>query len=65
MTDWITSGVVKYHRTVAGYVNALVAQGFQIMRLEEWAPSRKQIAEHPEWADEVHRPPFLLLSARV
>jgi SAM-dependent methyltransferase len=65
VTDWITSGVVKYHRTVAGYVNALVAQGFVIMRLEEWAPNQKQIAEHPEWADEVHRPPFLLLSARA
>jgi SAM-dependent methyltransferase len=65
VTDWITAGVVKYHRTVAGYVNALIAQGFQIVRLEEWAPGRKQIAEHPEWADEVHRPPFLLLAARV
>jgi SAM-dependent methyltransferase len=65
VTDWITSGVVKYHRTVASYVNTLVDQGFRIRRLEEWAPSPKQIAEHPEWADEMHRPPFLLLSADV
>jgi hypothetical protein len=63
VTDWITKGVVKYHRTIASYVNALAEQGMRILHLEEWAPSAKQIAEHPEWADEVHRPPFLLLSA--
>lgn len=65
VTEWITSGVVKYHRTVATYVNSLVTQGFQLMRLEEWGPNPAQIAAHPEWADEVHRPPFLLVSARL
>ncbi len=63
VTDWITSGVVKYHRTVASYVNTLIANGFRIQRLEEWAPNPKQIAEHPEWTNEIHRPPFLLFSA--
>ena len=28
-------------------------------------PSQEQIAQHPEWADEVHRPPFLLVAARL
>lgn len=65
VTQWITSGVVKYHRTIASYANALIEHGFRITRVEEWAPNQKQIAEHPEWADEVHRPPFLLLSAQV
>ncbi len=65
VTNWITAGVVKYHRTVASYVNLLVGQDFRIRRIEEWAPSPKQIAEHPEWADEVHRPPFLLMSAEI
>jgi SAM-dependent methyltransferase len=65
VTDWITPGVVKYHRTVSSYVNSLLAQGFHLVRLEEWGPNHKQIAEHPEWADEVHRPPFLLLAARI
>ena len=63
VTDWITPGVVKYHRTVASYVNSLLGQGFRLVRLEEWGPNREQIAEHPEWDDEVHRPPFLLLAA--
>lgn len=65
VTDWITPGVVKYHRTVASYVNSLLAQGFHLLHLEEWGPSHEQIAEHPEWADEVQRPPFLLLAARI
>ena len=64
VTEWITPGVVKYHRTVASYVNGLLAHGFRLVRLEEWGPSQEQIAECPEWADEVHRPPFLLLAAR-
>jgi ubiquinone/menaquinone biosynthesis C-methylase UbiE len=65
VTEWITPGVVKYHRTVASYVNSLLAQGFQLVHLEEWGPTQEQITEHPEWADEVHRPPFLLLAARL
>jgi SAM-dependent methyltransferase len=65
VTEWITPGVVKYHRTVASYVNGLLAHGFQLLRLDEWGPSHEQIAAHPEWADEVHRPPFLLLAARI
>src|SRR5262245_11794145 len=56
VTEWITPGVVKYHRTVASYVNSLLAQGFHLVHLEEWGPNHEQIAEHPEWADEVHRP---------
>ena len=65
VTEWITPNVVKYHRTVSSYVNSLLAQGFHLVRLEEWGPNQEQIAEHPEWADEVHRPPFLLLAARI
>jgi SAM-dependent methyltransferase len=65
VTEWLTPGVVKYHRTVTSYVNSLLAQGFHLIRLEEWGPDHTQIAEHPEWADEVHRPPFLLVAARI
>jgi SAM-dependent methyltransferase len=65
VTTWITSDVVKYHRTMASYVNSLLAHGFHLVRLEEWGPNPEQIAEHPEWADEVHRPPFLLVAVRI
>jgi len=65
VTDWIAPGVVKYHRTVASYLNNLLEYGFRIVRIEEWGPSPEQMAENPEWADQVHRPPFLLLGARL
>jgi SAM-dependent methyltransferase len=63
-TDWLAKGVVKQHRTVATYLNLLIEAGFTIARVVEWAPSPEQIAAHPEWADEVERPPFLLVAAR-
>jgi ubiquinone/menaquinone biosynthesis C-methylase UbiE len=63
-TDWLAKGVVKQHRTVATYLNLLIEAGFAIARVVEWGPSREQIAAHPEWADEVERPAFLLVAAR-
>jgi SAM-dependent methyltransferase len=63
-TDWLANGVIKQHRTVATYFNLLIGLGFAIVRVEEWGPSEAQIAAHPEWADEVQRPPFLLVAAR-
>ena len=63
-TDWLAPGVVKQHRTLATYLNLLIAGGFTIARVEEWGPSTEQVVAHPQWADEVQRPPFLLVSAR-
>jgi ubiquinone/menaquinone biosynthesis C-methylase UbiE len=65
VTNWITPGVVKYHRPVASYINRLLEQGFHLVRLEEWGPSHEQIAERPELAEELHRPPFLLVAAGI
>lgn len=65
VTDWIAPGVVKYHRTIGTYLNTLREHGFQLVRLEEWGPSPEQIAANPEWADEVQRPPFLLVAAQL
>jgi SAM-dependent methyltransferase len=64
-TDWLAPGVVKQHRTIASYVDALLGAGFTLTRLVEWGPSPEQVAEHPEWAPEVERPPFLLAAARA
>ena len=63
VTEWFAPGVVKYHRTTASYLNSLILAGFAIDRVVEWAPSPAHIATHPEWANEMHRPPFLLLAA--
>jgi hypothetical protein len=63
-TDWLASGVIKRHRTVTTYVNALIAAGFSIQRLDEWGRTAEQIAAHPTWVGERERPPFLLISAQ-
>jgi ubiquinone/menaquinone biosynthesis C-methylase UbiE len=63
-TDWLAKGVIKHHRTVATYINMLVGLGFSISCVEEWGPTAEQIAAEPSWADERHRPPFLLVAAR-
>lgn len=63
-TDWLAKGVVKHHRTLATTLNLLIACGFVIDHVEEFCPSAAQIADHPEWAAEVHRPMFLLVSAQ-
>ncbi len=63
-TDWLAKGVVKQHRMLGTYLNALIAAGFTVTHLEEWAPSPEQVAAHPDWAPERERPPFLLVAAR-
>ncbi|GGC16126.1 SAM-dependent methyltransferase [Oxalicibacterium flavum] len=63
-TDWLAPGVVKQHRTIAGYLNPLLAAGFALVHLDEWGPDTQQVAQRPEWERERHRPPFLLVHAR-
>jgi SAM-dependent methyltransferase len=65
LTNWLVPGVEKYHRTIETYVNGLLDHGFRLARLIEWGPNDEQIAENPEWRDELHRPPFLLMSAQA
>jgi SAM-dependent methyltransferase len=63
-TDWLTKGVIKQHRTIGHYLNALLQHGFAILHVEEWGPTDAQIAARPVLADERQRPPFLLVSAQ-
>ncbi len=63
VSDWLAPGVVKRHRTVEGYVGAVLRAGLRLTDLVEWAPSPEQIAARPEWARERERPFFLLLAA--
>ena len=62
-TQWLTGNVIKYHRTVATYVNTLIDAGFRLRRLVEPMPTAKVIAQHPDWKDECRRPMFILLLA--
>jgi SAM-dependent methyltransferase len=64
VTDWLGKRVVKQHRTIASQLNLLIGLGFAISHVVEWGPSDEQIAAHPDWAKERHRPLFLLIAAR-
>jgi SAM-dependent methyltransferase len=64
MTDWLTKGVIKQHRTMSTTLNTLIEQGFQMTHVEEWQPTDEQVAEQPELKEERDRPPFLLIAAR-
>jgi SAM-dependent methyltransferase len=61
-TDWLAKGVIKRHRTIATYVNLLLDSGFTITHIDEWGPSKEQVASHPDWAGEHQRPSFLLIA---
>lgn len=63
VTDWLAPGVVKYHRTITSYVDALHTNGFAVARLIEWGPDAGQVARHPQWRRERDRPMFLLIAA--
>jgi len=62
-TNWLAPGVIKQHRTVATYLNLLIASGLRPFHVEEWGPSDGQLAALPALAIERERPTFLLLGA--
>jgi len=63
-TDWFVNGVVKYHRTLGTTLNALINAGFDLRRVEEFAPTPDQIDRMPQLAEEMERPMMLLIAAR-
>lgn len=66
VTSWLgVDGVSKYHRTVETYVTLLLESDFVLTGLKDWVPSEKDVAEHPDWMDERHRPYFLIISAET
>jgi SAM-dependent methyltransferase len=62
-TDWFVKGVVKYHRMLGTTLNTLIDAGFQIRRVEEFAPTHEQIEKMPSLAEELERPMMLIVSA--
>jgi len=63
-TNWLTQGLIKYHRTMGTIINSLIKCGFTIRHLEEWTPSDKQLKDHPDWQEEIVRPCFLIIAAQ-
>lgn len=64
VSNWLADGVIKYHRTLGTTLNAVMAAGFALRHVEEWGPSREQIAQVPELAEEAERPMMVLVSAQ-
>ena len=62
-TQWLAEGVIKYHRTMATYVNILIDAGFRIAKLVEPRPSPEMLLAQPGLKDEGRRPIFLLIAA--
>ncbi|MVT66043.1 methyltransferase domain-containing protein [Bradyrhizobium pachyrhizi] len=62
-TNWFAPGVLKHHRTVGTTLNTLIGAGFQIRRVEEFAPTHEQIQQMPQLAEELERPMMLIVSA--
>jgi SAM-dependent methyltransferase len=60
---FLDNDVVKYHRTIATYVNALIDSGFSLMKLSEPQPTQETLDKYPEMRDETRRPIFLLIAA--
>jgi hypothetical protein len=61
---WLIKGVIKQHRTLATYINALIRLGFVLANIEEWGPTKEQVDSRPDIANDRRRPPFLLVAAR-
>jgi 2-polyprenyl-3-methyl-5-hydroxy-6-metoxy-1,4-benzoquinol methylase len=61
---WFVPGVRRYHRTMAAIFNMVIDAGMTIDRIYESHPSPEWLREHPEHAEELQRPMFLLVAAR-
>jgi len=64
MTDWLAKGVVKQHRKLGTTLNTLIAAGFAIRHVEVWSPNDRELRDNPDWAKEMDRPTFLLISVQ-
>lgn len=61
---WFVSGVRRYHRMLSTILNTLIDAGFVIERTWESHPDDAWLKKHPEHAEELQRPMFLLVKAR-
>jgi len=64
VTDWLTKGVIKQHRTLGTTFGLLVRSGFTVTHLVEWGPTAEQVAAFPDMAKETERPMLVLMAAR-
>lgn len=61
--SWFVDGVVKYHRTLGGILDALANAGFVIERVVEPIPSAGALEKRPSLEKQFIRPCFLVVRA--
>ncbi|MDF2679443.1 MAG: SAM-dependent methyltransferase [Brevibacillus sp.] len=62
VTAFLAENVIKYHRTLATYMNSVIQAGFVIKAVEEPMPPEEMLED--DWMkDEIRRPMFLMISA--
>lgn len=61
-TSFLGEQVIKYHRTIATYLNELLKQGFKLTAVEEPMPSEAMLKHFPEMKEELRRPMMLLIA---
>ncbi|OPA78627.1 SAM-dependent methyltransferase [Paenibacillus selenitireducens] len=62
-TQFLDHDVVKYHRTIANYMNTLINAGFRMKEISEPQPAQEILAMSSEMRDELRRPMFLIIAA--
>ncbi|AJS57977.1 class I SAM-dependent methyltransferase [Paenibacillus sp. IHBB 10380] len=60
---FLDNDVIKYHRTVATHMNALIESGFRITKVSEPQPTQEMLDKNPDMRDETRRPIFLMIAA--
>ena len=63
-STWFVDHVKKYHRMFSTVLNTLIDSGFMIEKVIEPTPTAEILEAHPEHADLLHKPDFLLVRAR-
>ncbi|KQL45552.1 SAM-dependent methyltransferase [Brevibacillus choshinensis] len=62
VTSFLAENVIKYHRTIATYMNDVIQAGFVIKVVKEPMPPEEMVGD--DWMkDEIRRPMFLMISA--
>lgn len=60
---FLDNDVIKYHRTFATTMNALIESGFSITKVSEPRPTQEMLDRIPDMRDETRRPIFLMIAA--
>ncbi|MFX3634747.1 MAG: class I SAM-dependent methyltransferase [Candidatus Pristimantibacillus sp.] len=60
---FLDNDVIKYHRTFATTMNALIESGFTIKKVSEPQPTQDMLDMIPDMRDEARRPIFLMIAA--